>query len=114
MADTTLNITPGSGTQSATQTPQSAGSPNNGGTETSGVQPGTASDLLRSSNGVQLKQTPLTTVNLDTAKAGSAQPVQRTEGHHIHPVLGVFSAALFILAIALFWLTSRSVKNTTD
>jgi hypothetical protein len=112
MAGTTLNTTSGSGTQATTQSPQSAGAAT-ATTNSNAVQPGTASDLLRSNNGVELKSTPLTTVSLGAKSSTSTAQPPVTNQHHINPVLGVFSVALFILAIVLFWLTSRSAKNTT-
>lgn len=114
MAETSLSTTSNGGTQLTTQSPQVAGNTNNGGGASSGLQPGTASDLLRSSNGVQLKQTPLSTVALGDRTTSSTQTAEQPKGHHINPVLEIFSITLFILAIALFWFTSRSVKNTTD
>jgi hypothetical protein len=114
MAETSLTTISGTGNQAATQSPQSAGDANPGGTNSSRVQPGTASDLLRSQNGVKLNPTPLTTVNLNSTGSGTTQPSATGNQHHINPVLGAFSIALFVLAIVLFWMTSRSVKNTTN
>lgn len=115
MADTTLNTTSGTGNQATTQSPQVAGSSGTTGAKASSVQPGTASDLLRSQQGIQLKDTPVTTVNLSEAtSSGTVQQTPATKHHHINPALGAFSIALFVLAIVLFWITSRTAKSTTD
>lgn len=113
MADNSLTTTSGTGTQATTQSPQAAGAANAGGTASSKVQSGTAENVLRSNDGVQLKPTPVTTINLNrTATGTTAQPTTSSK-HHIHPVLGIFSVTLFVLAIVLFWATGRSAKNTT-
>ena len=111
MAATSLTTGLGDGNQSTTQTPQSAGRAATGGTDSDKVQSGTPSDILNNQQGIELKPAPLTTVDLNqTATVQAAKP---SHPHHINPVLGVFSLALFVVAIALFWITSRSVKKTT-
>jgi cobalamin biosynthesis Mg chelatase CobN len=110
-----LTATSGSGTQSTTQSPQSAGTSNiSAGQTASGVQPGTASNLLsESSGGVSLHPTALPSVNLSTVKASQVQAVSAPAPHHFNPVLGVLAVLFFAVAIAMFWFTSRSEKITT-
>lgn len=113
MAETPLSTSPGGGSQTTTQSPQTAGSTGNGGGISSEVQPGTASDLLKSQNGIQLKDTPLTTVSLAPASSSAQTAAVETHHHHINPALGAFSITLFVVAVVLFWLTSKSAKTTT-
>lgn len=109
-----LNTTANAGgTQTSTQSPQSsAPATDTASTTSSGIQPGTATDLLRSSNGIVLQQSPLTTVNL-TASTQSTTPVQTPQARHINGGLLAFSLILFVVAVVLFWKTGRSVNNTT-
>jgi hypothetical protein len=103
-----------SGTQTATQSPQAASGAGFNGTSASGVQPGTASTLLtQASGGVPLHGGSLTTVNINAATASQVQPAAVAPKHHVNPALFGMSVLLFAVAIALFWLTSRSEKNTT-
>lgn len=116
-----IPITSGSGAQTVTQSPQSAGQSLPGGANSSQVQPGTASEVLAKPTGnigVPLNDTPVTTVNLNatTTSTQAQQPPATTTppAHHINPALLGISIALFVAAIVLFWLTSRSEKNTTN
>ena len=115
-----LSVT-GGGTQAqtSTQDPQSLPSTQSldTGTPSSGVQPGTAASLLNGQAGVPLHGTALSTVNLapgatatqtHASTAAAAKPK-----HHTNPVLFGVAVLLLLVAIVLFWLTSRSVKNTT-
>jgi hypothetical protein len=113
MAETSLKTTTGSGTQAATQSPQTAGQPTATGTPSSGVQPGTASNLLNSqaSTGVPLHNTTLPTANLNATP--TTQVATPPPARHLHPALFGVSALLFLIAIWLFWATSRSAKTTT-
>lgn len=120
MADNQLSATTGSGTQTTTQSPQTAGQPAATGTQSSGIQPGTATSLLSSGqNGVTLHDTPLSTVNLVTPApalplaTSTAQPAQQPAKHHINPVLFGLPILLFVIAAVFFWATSRTVKSTT-
>src|SRR5580765_1030313 len=118
MADQ-LTATSGSGTQTTTGTPQSvpitAGF--GGGTQASGVQPGTATSLLNSSQGVELTPTALPSVSLDsTTTAGKTTSVipLAAKPHHLNLGLLGISAVLVVVAIVLFWSMNRSAKNTTE
>ena len=106
----------GSGVQSTTQTPQSAGQGADGGAQSSSVQPGTATALLNNSGGVPLGGAVLTTVSLNgatPATVSSVSPASSPPKHHVNMALLGSSTLLLAVALALFWLTSRSVKNTT-
>lgn len=109
-----LTTTTSSGQQGATQSPQTAGQAGNTGAQASSVQPGTAADLLNSQNGVPLHAQALTIVNVNPATTSIAQATPKTVAkRHINtPLMGV-SIALLLIAIILFWMTSRSVKSTT-
>lgn len=113
-----LTASSGSGTQSATQSPQTAGQPSTAAAQTSNVQPGTATDLLRSQSGVQLQDTALSTVSLSTqttsSSTTSAAPATQQPKHHVNAVLFALPVLLVLLAVIFFWLTSRSVKSTTE
>lgn len=115
MANNQLNITSGTGTQTGTQSPQSAGQSDSTTTQSSNLQPGTATTLLNGQGSVQLHQSELSTVSLNgSAAAVTAVPVSSPPKHHINPVLFGLSGVLLVVAIVLFWITSRSVKNTTQ
>ena len=113
-----LTTTTGSGTQTTTGTPQTVGSaPNNSAAKAGSVQPGTATSLLTSKQGVSLSNTPVTTVNLNgaqTTAATSAQtPNNTATSRDVNPVALGFCGLLFVAAVVLFLVTSRSAKNTT-
>lgn len=117
MATNQLTTGTGSGVQSTTQTPQSAGQGATGGTQSSNVQPGTATALLSSPGGLPLQGTKLTTVSLNAATpatVASVSPATSPPKHHVNTALFGFSALLLAVAVVLFWATSRSVKNTTQ
>jgi hypothetical protein len=112
--DQELSTATGNGLQSTTGDPQTTGQETIGATKSS-IQPTTASNLLISSNGVPLSQTPLSTVNLGSSTTSlptNASPPAAK--YHVNSVLVVIVIGLFILAVVLFWLTGRSVKNTTE
>jgi hypothetical protein len=120
MATNQLTATSGSGEQTTTQSPQAATQPSTGGTVSSGVQPGTATSLLNGQGSVQLYPTSLPTVGLSgatgaaaTGTVAAATPAKPVAKHHANPVLLGSSALLLVVAIVLFWITSRSVKTTT-
>jgi hypothetical protein len=109
MAETQLPAVSSSGSQTNTQSPQSAGpatSTTNGGA----VQPGTANALLTSTNGVSLTPTPVTTIGLGQSSGSTATTIPIAK-HHFNPVLMVFSIILFVIAIIMFKLTSDSSKK---
>ncbi len=115
MAQEQLKTVSGSGTQSATQTPQAAGTSAGQTAAAAGVQPGTATGLLNSSNaGIALKNTPLSVVGLGQRTGTASVQAQPLAKHHTSPVLFGFSIILFVLAISMFAMTARSSKNTTE
>lgn len=113
-----LTAVSGSGTQTTTGTPQAvpvtAGF--GGGTQSSGVQPGTATALLNSGQGVELTQTSLPTVSLDNSTAGQTTSVVplAVKAHHINAGLLSVPVLLILAAGIFFWLTNRSAKTTTE
>jgi len=109
-----LNTTTGSGTQSATGTPQTVGEANT--TAQSGsVQPGTATSLLNSSGGITLGNNALTTVNLTANTSATTQTATTTPAatHQVNAVAIGFCGILFVTALVIFAVMSRSAKNTT-
>ena len=112
MADNQLSATTNSTTQSNTQSPQTVGT-TSGTAQSSSVQPGTASTLLVSQNGITLHPTALPHASLTsgTIKA-PATPVP--QHHHWNPVLTGLAVLLFLAAIVLFWGAGRGVKTTTE
>ncbi|HZL08264.1 MAG TPA: hypothetical protein VFC50_03660 [Candidatus Dormibacteraeota bacterium] len=119
MATDQLTTTSNSQSQTTTQAGnlQPTGQGSIGGTSSSSVQPDTANSLLSGGQGVPIQGTALSTVNLNppaTATASKptvAAPVKPP--HHANTVFLGFSGLLFLVAIVLFWTTSRSVKSTT-
>ncbi len=106
----TLTTTTGSGAQATTQNPQVATQDNQ--TQNSqAIQPGTAANLLNSTQGIPLNNVPVPLVSLNTSTA--TPPASIPPHPAINPVLGGLSVLLFVVAIGLFVLTSRSTKNTT-
>jgi hypothetical protein len=114
MATGQLTTGQGSGTQAATGNPQTI-TPTNTTALASSVQPGIASSLLRSQGGIPLSSTALPTVSLGSvSQQTQTQPVQPLPAHHINTTYLIAPGLLFVIAIIAFWLTSRSVKSTTD
>jgi hypothetical protein len=109
-----LTTTAGSGVQATTQSPQSAGQPSTAGAQSSSVQPGTATALLNGQSGVPLHGTVLSTINLNaTTPAIVSVPTSNQPKHHVNLMLFGLSALLLVVAVVLFWTTTRSAKNTT-
>lgn len=114
MAQEQLTTTTGSGTQTATQTPQAAGTSGASTAAASGVQPGTATSLLNNTQGgIALKDSPLSIVGLGQQTQSQATQTVPHSARHTSPVLFGFSIILFAVAIAMFWATARSAKTTT-
>jgi hypothetical protein len=108
-----LTAATGTGTQTATQTPQSPVQDSGfGGGTPSTIQPSSTASLLTSSGGIPLTVTGLSTVSVGATTSQTVATA--TPAHHkINPVLLSFSIILFVAAIALFWATGRGAKNTT-
>lgn len=115
---TDLSITSGSGSQTSTQSPQGLVSTGTRTEAASTVQPGTASTLL-SPNTISLNNTRLSIVNLNisptTAKTSKVVATDTAPPKH-HTNYGLLSVSIVLLVVALylFWMTTRSAKSTTD
>gem|GEM_PF-3355637 len=106
-----LTTTSGGGAQTSTQNPQVA-TQDNQTQNSAAVQPGTAASLLNSTTGIPLNNVPVPLVSLNTSTSTTVlTPV--APSRPINPVLGGLSLLLFVVAIGLFVLTSRTSKNTT-
>jgi hypothetical protein len=120
MATDQLTTTTGSQSQTTAQAGnlQPTGQAGDTATNSSDVQPGTATSLLSSQQGgVPLHGTSLSQVSLNNPTP-AALPVATTtttvvKPHHVNTVFLGFSGLLFVVAVILFWTTSRSVKSTT-
>lgn len=110
-----LNTTTGTGTQTSTGSPQTVGAGSN--TAQSGsVQPGTATNLLNSSQGISLANTPLTTVNLGATKTATTPGTttgQAAADQQVSPLAIGVCVLLFAVALVAFAIINRSAKNTT-
>lgn len=116
MSNSTNLATAGSsGTQSSTQTPQTSVQASSLGGQNSSLQPGTDSSLLTSSNGINLSDiTSNGTTSASTTTASSQVASTEPVHHKVNPVLLGFAIILFVVAIVLFAITSRSEKSTTN
>lgn len=111
-----LNTVTQSGSQSETQSPQTAGTSNGNASNASSVQPGTTQDILTSAGGVPLGGSNVTTVDLAKTNATTVQTsgAQTTSTkQQASPVFLGFAGVLFIAAIFVFIAMNRSEKNTT-
>ena len=110
-----LTTVPGSGTQTTTQSPQAVGAAGGAPANATGVQPGTATNLLNTTTGgVALKNTQLSVVGLGARTTGQVSQSAPAAKHHVNPLLFGFSGLLFLAAIAMFWATARASKTTTE
>lgn len=116
-----LSITGGSGgpaSQANTQSPQiSAGSGSPTSASAGSVQPGTATSVLTSEQGIGLKGTQLSVVSFSNAPKTITGQTQASDTkaskHHINAVgIGVI-AVVVLAALIIFWQINRSAKNTT-
>lgn len=110
-----LNTAASTGTQSSTETPQTANQPSLYNITSGNVQSGTSQALLSGGSGVLLKPVPLSTVKLPklTATTTQAEPKALSK-HHVNGVLFGVVGGLFLLAIIALYLVFRSANNTTD
>lgn len=119
MAEQQLTTTSNSQLQTTTKSPQIAGQAStNNATRASKVQPGTATALLNSKDGIPLEGTKSLKISLSNGAIAqtasqSAATAPMPPKHQVNPVLLGVSALLFITAIVLVWATMRSAKNTT-
>lgn len=116
-----LSIAPATGQQTTTQNPQAISGQNiSASTQSSGIQPGTSTDLLNSTQGETLGAPSLTAVSLvntgtrtETSAPGSG-PASKP-AHHVNAALFVIPVALVLMAAAMFWYMTRSAaKSTTN
>jgi hypothetical protein len=109
-----LSTSSNSGEQTTTQSPQASVGSAPATANASSVQPGTAAAVLTSQNGQTLHPTSLNSVTLGASStqtvAATAQPAP---AKHFNYGLGGVAVVLFLVAVLLFWTTSRSVKSTT-
>jgi hypothetical protein len=116
MADQDLSAASSSGTQSATQDPQTSTSGQLGGTTSSSVQPGSSVNLFSGQSGVSLNPTSLSTVNLNSDSSATTTTTVASPAvlkHNPNTVLLGLMVILVVLAIAIFWKFTSSAKNTT-
>jgi hypothetical protein len=102
-----------SGTQTNTQSPQSATGASSGAARSAAVQPGTATNVLTADGGVPLGGTKLTTVSLTGSSTSTQAAVTPPKAQHTSPVFLGFAGVLFVAAIVVFVLMTRAEKNTT-
>jgi hypothetical protein len=104
--------------QTKTESPQNLVNPTANAALSSNVQTGTASSLLTAQTGILLKQTAPTTVSLNNTSLGT--PITQTpttthsSKHHINVVLLGACIVVVVIAVAVFWIITRSAKNTTN
>lgn len=108
-----LLTAPGSGSQNATQDPQSSPQALGLAAQTDTVQTGAPTSLLVSQNGILLHSALVPTVNLDASATTTSTTTVQATHHGPNPTLLGFAGLLFLIAIVLFWSTSRSAKTTT-
>ena len=114
MQPSQLSATGGNGSQTSTQNPQTASPGNISPGSSSSIQALNSVNLFNGQNGVSLNPTPLPTVNLNTTTTQpTATPKTTVANHHINGALLGFSIVLFILAVAMFWFTSKGANKTT-
>lgn len=113
MANLGLSTTNGGGTQSTTQTPQSVTTSNFGGTSSGDLQPNASLNLLNSSNGILLNDSPVTTVNLNSTKSSATHINTSPTIHHINSLLIGMTTVLLVVAIVISAYFAKTANNTT-
>ena len=114
-----LQIAPATGQQNATQNPQTVPSAPGASTRSGGVQPGTATSLLTSTQGETLHPQTLTTVSLASdprtvrTTTSSVQPAP-PQAHKVNAVWVAIPLVICLVAVVVFWAMSRSAKSTTN
>jgi hypothetical protein len=112
MNENSLPTISGSGTQSTTQNPQSAGNSAGSGASASSVQPGTAPAALDiQTSGVPLTNKGLTTIALPQTSGAVAQTAPPARANS--PLMTGVSVLFFLLAIAIVAAILLPAKNTT-
>lgn len=118
-----LSISSSGGTQTTTQSPQNLVSPDSSTEAATSVQPGVSNvqpETSSSPSGIALHPTQLPVVNVNTSagpvssSSSSTVAVDTKPKHHINAGLLGASIGLFIVAVVIFWLITKSAKNTTN
>lgn len=102
----------GSGTQNATQDPQTAGSSTGAGTSSSSIQPGSVGSLDTTTGGVPLSGSKLSTIPL--SQTSTTVVKADTSPHHSSFVATGLSILFFVLAAALLIAIFVPSKSTTN
>lgn len=118
MAALPTSTASGSGTQAATQSPQTAASTPTG-SPASGVQPGSNASMLENQAGekIPLSSSEVTMVDLgqtNTLSTAAVSPATTVAREAMNPALLGIPLILFLVAIVLFFSMSRLAKNTTN
>ncbi len=103
-----------SGTQNTTQNPQNSVQTGSLADQTGSVQTGGLNSLLESQNGIPLQNTYSSAINLSSPITQTSTQADQGAHHTPNYLLLGGSGLLFVVAIVLFWTSSRSAKNTTD
>lgn len=112
-----LNTVSGNGTQSTTETPQSTTTTSDLGTNNTAVQNNSATTALLTaqSGGIPLHSASIVAYDLGETIPGTVN-VSNPPTSHSGPndVLLGLAAVFIIIAVVLFWTTSKTSKNTTN
>jgi len=109
-----LSATTGSGSQGTTQDPQTASqAPVIPANQSSSVQPSAPNSILTNVGGIPLQQTGGQSLSLAPSTTAATVATPQAVHHHPNSVLLGFSVLLFVVAIVLFWSTTRTAKTTT-
>lgn len=115
-----LSITAPSGQQTTTENPQTVPTETPGASaKSSGLQPGTSTNLLTSQQGESLNATPLTKVSFintgTQTQTGAVDPGgSATPTHHVNAALFSVPVIFCVIAAAMFLVMTRSAKSTTN
>jgi hypothetical protein len=117
-----LSIGSGGGTQTSTQSPQALVGSGSSTEAASNVQPGGSNlqpTTAASPTGIALHPTQLPTINVNNipkpvTSSSTTAIVHSQPKHHVNSGLLSVAAGLFIVAVIIFWMITRSAKNTTN
>jgi hypothetical protein len=114
-----LPISTSGGTQSSTQSPQSLVNQGTSTEASSSVQPGTATSLLTTSNGISLGPSQLSTVTIGNGASSSSHTTQTVASasppkkHTPNYVLLGVAGLLLVVAVVVSIIFTLNAKNTT-
>ena len=116
MANSQLTPVNGSGTQTSTQNPQDINSTSVlGGQQVGNFQTSIqGKQLEQQSGGVPLYSLPLPSVDLNQTLSTTGSTTAPVNHKGPNPVLLTVSGLLLVAAVVLFYMTSKSEKNTTN